>query len=192
MNRIRDLLVDGLLLALPLGAAAFLLKKAILLLARFLVPVAHLLPQGRWMGIAAVEMAALGLLLLILIVLGAFARSAPGRRLTDLLENVVLSKIPGYMIVKSVTADFAGLDRSADLRPALVSFDDNAVLGFIVEEPADAATCTAFIPSAPGAATGSVVIVSRERVRSIDASAGNAMRVMKQRGIGLQQLAKSP
>jgi uncharacterized membrane protein len=143
------------------------------------------------MGIAAVETAALGLLLLILILLGAFARSAPGRRLIEVLESVVLSKIPGYMIVKSVTSDLAGSDRDTDLRPALVSFDDNAVLGFIVEESTDAATCTVFIPTAPGAATGSVVIVSRTRVRSIDASASNAMRVMKQRGIGLQQLAKS-
>ena len=44
MSRLRDLLVDGILLALPLGAAAYLLYKAIMLLKSLLVPVAHLIP----------------------------------------------------------------------------------------------------------------------------------------------------
>jgi flagellar biosynthesis protein FliR len=55
MKRLRELLLDGILLALPLGAAAFLLQKVIGLLARLLIPVAQLLPEGRWLGIAAVE-----------------------------------------------------------------------------------------------------------------------------------------
>ena len=54
-NKLRDLLADGLLLALPLGAAAFLLHKVIGLLSKLLVPVAKLLPEGRWFGIAAIE-----------------------------------------------------------------------------------------------------------------------------------------
>ena len=58
IKRLRDLLVDGVLLALPLGAAAYLLYKAISLLIRLLAPVANLLLEGRWFGIAAAEIAA--------------------------------------------------------------------------------------------------------------------------------------
>jgi uncharacterized membrane protein len=192
MNRLRDLLVDGLLLAIPLGAAGFLLKKAIALLSRFLVPVAHLLPQGRWFGIAGIELAAFGVLVLGLILLGAFARTTPGKRFVATIESVVLSKVPGYLIVKTIAADLAATEKGTDLRPALVSFDDNTVLGFLVEEPAGTDACTLFIPSAPGAATGSVVIVPRERVQPLDASTGSAMRAMKQRGLGLQKLGKPP
>lgn len=190
MNRLRDLLVDGLLLAIPLGAAGFLLKRAVALLSHVLVPVAHLLPQGRWFGIAAIEVAAFGLLLLGLILLGTLARTTPGNHFVVALESVVLSKVPGYLIVKTITADLAATEKGTDLRPALVSFDDNTVLGFLVEEPAGTDTCTLFLPSAPGAATGSVVIVPRERVQPLDASTGSAMRAMKQRGLGLQQLGK--
>jgi len=191
-NKLRDLLVDGLLLALPLGAAAFLLHKVIGLLSKLLVPVAKLLPEGRWFGIAAIEMAALVVLLLVLLILGVFARSPLGRRVAATIENVVLGKIPGYMIIKGIATDLSSDEGDSDLRPALVAFDDNAVLGFVVEESADAATFTVFVPSAPGAASGSVVLVPRERVRMLDASTSRARRTMKQRGLGLQELTHAP
>lgn len=148
IKRLRDLLVDGVLLALPLGAAAYLLYKVISLLIRLLAPVSHLLPGARWFGIAAVAV-----LLVALVLLGAFTRSALGRRIAATLENVVLSKIPGYQIVKSIAADFGGSELQADLRPALVRFDDNTVLGFIVEESATADMVTVFVPDTPSAAS---------------------------------------
>ncbi|HJW45231.1 MAG TPA: DUF502 domain-containing protein [Lysobacter sp.] len=188
-QRLRDLLADGLLLALPLGAAAFLLVKVLGLLKKLLVPVAHLLPNGRLLGIAAIEIAAVFVLLLALLALGFFARSRLGRRLAGSIERVVLSKIPGYLVVKSIAADLTHDEGAYDLRPALVTFDDNAVLGFVVEEAADAAMFTVFLPGAPGAASGSVVLMPRERVQLLDADTGGAMRAMRQRGIGLQALA---
>jgi len=190
IKRLRDLLVDGMLLALPLGGAAYLLYKAISLLIRLLAPVAHLLPGARWFGIAAVEIAAVAVLLVALVLLGAFARSTLGRRIAETLESVVLSKIPGYQIVKSIAADFGGSERQEDLRPALVRFDDNTVLGLIVEESAAADMVTVFVPDAPSAASGSVVLVSRERVQRLNVPTGSAMKAMKQRGLGLQQLTK--
>lgn len=73
MNRLRTLLVDGFLLALPLGGAAFLLVKVIELLSKLLAPARRLLPEGRWFGIAAVEIAAIVVLLILLLILGVFA-----------------------------------------------------------------------------------------------------------------------
>jgi uncharacterized membrane protein len=191
-NRLRDLLVDGLLFALPLGAAAYLLHSAIGLLSKLLVPAQRLLPEGRWFGIAAVELAAFVVLLLILLLLGAFARSAPGRRVAGAIESVVLSKVPFYQILKNIAADLSGAEVDSSRRPALVAFDDNTVLGFIVEESADAATLTVFVPGAPGAASGSVVLVPRTRVHVLDAPTSRAMRAMKQRGLGLQGLTHAP
>jgi uncharacterized membrane protein len=191
MRRFRDLLVDGLLLALPLGGAAYLLHRAFTLLLKLLDPVAHLLPQGRWFGIAAVEVAALALLVLALLLLGLVARSALGVRIGGALENAVMSKIPGYLIIKSIVTDFASGEHSAEFRPALVSFNDNAALGFIVEESVDGGRFTVFVPSAPGAASGSVVLVAAERVQALDVPVAHARRSLKLRGLGLQQLVSA-
>lgn len=192
MKRLRDLLVDGMLLALPLGAAAYVLYKAIGLLTKLLAPIADLLPEGHWFAIAAVELAAVVVLLLGLLVLGLFARSSPGRRLAATIENVVLSKIPGYVIFKSIVAGFDGDDGDSELRPVLVAFDDNAVLGFITEEAADGGMFTVFVPGAPSTGSGNVVLVPRARVQPLDVPTRRVMRAMKQRGIGVQDLTQAP
>jgi uncharacterized membrane protein len=191
MNRLRDLLVDGILLALPLGVAAFLLRRVFGALVSVMAPVAHLLPQGRWYGIAALELAAVALALFGLLALGAFARSAPGRRLVARLESLVLGKFPGYMMMKSIAADFGGAQSDSGMQPALVSFDDNTVLGYIVEDAGAAGLLTVFIPSAPSAGSGSVVMVPRERVRPLKAASNAVRHTMKQRGVGLQELTRA-
>ena len=191
MNRLRDLLVDGILLALPLGIAAFLLYRIVGALVSVMAPVAHLLPPGRWFGVAALELAAAALALLGLVALGAFARSAPGRRLVATLDSVVAGKFPGYMMMKSVAADFSGAQSDGGLQPALVSFDDNTVLGYVVEDAGSAELVTVFVPSAPSAGSGSVVMVPRERVQPLDVPSNAVRQAMKQRGIGLQELART-
>jgi uncharacterized membrane protein len=191
MNKLRDLIIDGILLALPLGAAAYLLRKVVHLLMAMLGPVLHFAPDAHWYGIAALEIAALLALLLLLLLLGLFARSAPGRKLGATLEQLVLSKIPGYMIFKSIAADLGSTDREEEMRPALIAFDDNTVLGFVIEESeirTDDGLITVFIPGAPTAAQGSVVIVPRSRVKLLDVGMGSARKVMKQRGAGLLAL----
>ena len=194
MKRLRELLLDGILVALPLGAAAFLLHKVVGLLARLLIPIAHLLPEGRWLGIAALEIAAGVVLLVALLVLGAFARTAISRRMVETLEGVLLGKLPGYMMMKSLATDFTNAESDNALRPALVSFDDNTVLGFIVEGEPAGDLVTVFVPGAPSSSSGSVVLVPGSRVRALDVPTGSAMKSMKQRGLGLQEIAqaKSP
>jgi len=191
MNKLRDLLIDGVLLALPLGAAAFLVHKMVGLLVPMLTPAAHLLPPGHWFGVAAIDLAALLLLALGLIGLGVFSRSAPGRQLAETLEQLVLSKIPGYLIVKSIAADFSSTERDEGLQPALVSFDDNQVLGFIVEQDLAADRVAVFLPGAPSGGAGNVVVVPAARVEVLDASLGAARRAMKQRGLGLLALSSA-
>jgi hypothetical protein len=92
-----------------------------------LVPVAHLLPTGHFLGVAAIELAAIVVLLLVLLVLGVFARSTLGRGIGDAIERMVLSKFPGYQIVKSIATGFPDSRDETVLRAALVSFDDNPV-----------------------------------------------------------------
>ena len=191
MNKLRDLLIDGALLALPLGAVAYLLHRTVGLLVPLLTPAVRLLPPGHWLGVFAIDLAALVVIGLSLILLGMFARSPPGRRLASTLEQLVLSKIPGYLIVKSIATDLAGDDREQEsLRPALVSFDDNQVLGFVVEENQADGLCTVFLPGSPSSGSGNVVLVPSARVQFLAAQLGMARRAMKQRGLGLQELAQ--
>ena len=192
MNKLRDLLIDGVLLALPLGAAAYLVRKLVAALVPVLMPAAHLLPPGHWFGVAAIDLAALGLLVLALLGMGLFSRSRAGRRVAETLEQLVLSKIPGYLMIKSIAADFGSGEQEEGLRPVLVSFDDNQVLGFMVEKDDATDRVAVFLPGSPSPAGGNVVVVPSARVQMLDASLGLSRRAMKQRGLGLLQLATLP
>jgi len=189
MSWLRDRLIDGLLLALPLIAVVYLLAHLWSALRRLLEPLAVLAPQGRWLGIAAIDIIAIAALLVVLAALGVFARSGAGRALAESLERLVLRKIPGFLLFKSIAAGFTGEERETGFAPALVAFDDNTVLGFVVEQAVGEDTMTVFVPSAPTPAAGSVVLVPRSRVTLLDASTGTAIQIVTRLGIGLQRVS---
>ncbi len=192
MNKLRDRLIDGVLMALPLGAVAYLVLKVVGVLVPLLKPAAQLLPPDHFFGVLAIDLLALALLALGLVGMGVFSRSKAGRRVAETLERLVLSKIPGYLMVKSIAADFSSTEHDEGLRPALVSFDDHQVLGFVVEQDLVADRVAVFLPGAPSPGGGNVVVVPAARVRLLDAALGTARRTMKQRGLGLLQLAAVP
>lgn len=193
MKRMRDLMIDGLLLALPVVVVALLLQTVVGAIVRWFAPVSHLLPQGRWFGIAAVDVAALCALALALALIGAFAHTRAGRVVSHKLEDIVLRKIPGYLLFKSVVVGFSSEERESGLTPALISFDDNTVLGFIVEQSdSPDGLVTVFIPAAPTPAAGSVVLVPRARVTVLQVPVSRAMHAVSRLGLGLQQLTSLP
>ena len=63
------------------------------------------------------------------------------------------------------------------------------MLGFVVEHDAATDRVVVFLPGAPGAGAGSVVVVPVARVQWLEAPLGAARRAMKQRGLGLLELA---
>jgi uncharacterized membrane protein len=189
MQRLRDMLIDGLLLAVPLIVLGYILFRTVEVIARLSSPIAKRLPDFKWWGVAMADIVAVIILVLLLLGLGAFAISPIGRKANAWLERVVLSKIPGFLIFKSMAAGFSNDGRDAGLVPALVTFDDNTVLGFVVESGVtDEELLTVFVPSAPTPAAGTVFLMPRERVRILDVSVARAMGTVTRLGLGLKEL----
>jgi uncharacterized membrane protein len=191
IGRLRDLFIDGLLLALPLAVMFVLLQKVIAAISKLLAPAQKLLPEANWFGLGLVDLLAVAVLLLGLVAIGAFARSAMGRRLSGWIERIVLRKIPGFLLYKSIVAGFSQEERDTGLTPALVAFDDNVVLGFIVEQ-ADSPEgwVTVFVPAAPTPAAGNVLLMERSRVTPLDVPVSAALHTVTRLGLGLQALAR--
>jgi uncharacterized membrane protein len=188
-HRLRDMFIDGLLLAVPLIVLGYILFRTVQVIAQLSSPIARRLPDFNWWGIAMADILAVILLVLLLLGLGAFALSPLGRRFNTWLERMVLSKIPGYLILKSMAAGFSKDGKEGGLLPALVSFDDNTVLGFVVETGVtDDGLLTVFVPSAPTPAAGTVFLMPRERVRVLDVPVAHAMVTVTRLGLGLKDL----
>lgn len=186
MRWLRDILVDGLLLAVPLIALGYLLAHAVKSIGHLLAPLAKLAPGDRWLGVATIDLLAIGALLVILILVGAFARSAWGQRFATAIEKVVLRKIPGFLLFKAMATGFSSTDSDQGFDPALIWFDDHAELGFVIEDDGSAEQIVVFLPSAPTPAAGNVVVVPRERVQRLAITASEAIGTVTRLGLGLQ------
>jgi len=191
MARLREAFIDGLLLALPLVVVVLILAQVIGVIRKVSAPIAKQLPNLGVFGVTLVDLVAIVVLVLLLIALGAFARSSLGKRVSEKLERVVLKKIPGFLFFKSMAVGF-GKDRDDEgMTPVLVSFDDNTVLGFIVEQNNDDDLVTVFVPSAPTPVAGTVYLLPRSRLQVLDIPTRQAVTTVVRLGVGLKELLPS-
>lgn len=193
MKRLRDLLVEGALLAVPVVLLALVAVQAYRFVARVSAPLAAHFPNLSLAGIALSELLLVVLLLVGLLALGVFRRSVLGRWWDRKVERLVLRKMPGFMLLKSIAGGLTGKtegDRS--VVPVWVALDDQTMLAFLIEESAtDDGLCTVFVPSAPTPAAGTVVLVESRRVRRIDAPLATAMATVTGLGLGTQALLRA-
>jgi uncharacterized membrane protein len=187
---VKTTLVGGLLFLVPLAVTLLVLQKAIGALSKLVKPIADEIPVETVAGIHMRQLLSALILVLVGFVAGLFARTRPARKLTQYLEQVVLRKLPAYRLLKDEAAAATG--ESRELQVALARFDDNTVLGFIVEPPVNGIV-TVFVPSAPTPAAGAFYYLPEDRVQKVDATVADAAKVVRQLGAGSSQLlSKSP
>src|SRR5262245_38938500 len=107
-------------------------------------------------------------------------------RLTRAIEQLILSKMPGYTLFKSVASGAAGFG-DGDVKVALANIDDAWLMAFIIEQHASG-LLTVFIPSAPTPTAGSIYFLTEQQVKRLDVPVSAAMKCVMQLGVGSRQL----
>jgi uncharacterized membrane protein len=181
MKPLTTTLIGGLVFLLPLIVALAVLGQGLALMAGVAKPLAALFPAQQVGGVALVSLVALLLMLLLCYGAGLLARAALGRTLSASFEDRLQALYPRYTIIKGMTQAL-GVDRvKSGLKTVLVSFDDHQLFAVEVERLADGRVVV-FLPGAPDPWSGSVVLVSRERVAALQVEIGALHRSLK--GIG--------
>jgi uncharacterized membrane protein len=176
-------LVGGLLVVLPLWVSLLLLLKAINGALKLLLPIAKLLPQT----IVHEKVVALGLLLLICFLVGLITRTRSGQRVGHWISENILSRIPGFALIRGVTRQFTG-DKAEDLfQPALVEIEEALVPAFIIEKHSDG-QFTVFVSSSPTPMAGAIYILQPERVHPVDVPLHKAMVCVTKWGTGAAEM----
>jgi len=176
-------LVGGLLIVLPLWVSVLLLLKAINGALKLLLPIAKLLPQT----IVHEKVVALGLLLLICFLVGLITRTRSGQRGVHWITENILSRIPGFALIRGVTRQFTG-DKAEDLfQPALVEIEEALVPAFIIEKHSDG-QFTVFVSSSPTPMAGAIYILQPERVHPVDVPLHKAMSCVTKWGTGAAEM----
>jgi len=152
-------------------------------MARVAQPLAAMFPDREVGGVALASLIAMALLLLLCYGAGLLARAALGRSLSASFEDRLETVYPRYTIIKGMTQAL-GIDGvKSDLKTVVVTFDDHQILAVEVERLADGRVVV-FLPGAPDPWSGSVVMVSQERVERVPVEIGALHRSLKSVGRG--------
>lgn len=176
-------LVGGLFFLAPLVLLLIVLGKVINVLKKVTRPMMRPLDHWQVGGIALHEIMAVVLLLLICLAAGLFARTPVAKRLLRNLETRVLVHLPGYEVMKTIMGDQLAPTGQDDLQVVFAQTDAGWQLAILIEQINDG-LYVVFIPDAPSLRNGSVVYAEKDKIRHIDISRKEAIRLIRRMGVG--------
>ncbi|MFC3881353.1 hypothetical protein ACFOSV_14260 [Algoriphagus namhaensis] len=133
-------------------------------------------------------------LILVCFAAGWIAKLGAGQKMIRLIEDNVLSLFPGYSLMKSTLEARAGVSGESNFPVVLVPID-GLMFGFHVDT-LDNGDFVVFIPGAPSAWEGNVVIFPENQVTNTDYKQDVIIDIMRQLGTNtnstlLKSLAKN-
>ena len=183
LRLVRTTLIGGLLFLVPIVALVAVLEKAHVVALKIVAPLAARLPVESVIGLDAPVLLAVALIVSFCLLTGLFARTALAQRIVEGLETSVLSKVPGYAFLRSVTRSMVGVEDDRGYPVVLARFDDTWQLGLRVEE-LDNGLCAVFVPGAPDPQSGAVHFLGADRLTPVAVSLSAALSCLKRRGSG--------
>ncbi len=184
---VKTTIIGGLLFLVPAVLIALLVKHAVELAGKLLVPIEKLLPAEKIGGVALEHLLSVVFILAVCFLGGLAVRTSPGAKLNAWLERMILRRVPGFGLVKRVTKEMANMETQSDFSAALARIEDAWVLSFIVEK-LDNGLLAVFVPSAPTPAAGSIYYLTEDRVKRLDVPVSSAIQCIMRLGVGSKEL----
>ena len=186
---LRLTLVGGILFLVPFVALLFFIGKALAIAHKLTDPLAARIPVHSVIGLRTPVLLASAVLVLFCFVVGLFARTALAQKIIDWLEAAVLSNVPGYVFLKSLSESFLGAETEAVYQVVLARIEDAWQLGFLIER-LEGGHVAVFVPGAPNPLSGSVYFMSEDRIRPTNIPALAALKCLKRLGVGSNALLR--
>ena len=178
---IRTTITGGILFLLPGVVLLFFFEKAYSILKVVSQPIANRISKSI-LGFDGSMLITVLLLILICFAAGLIFRSKRVKRTMEKLEDRVLIFIPGYSLLKSITADTIGEEMQHKLIPVRVEDGDSWLLGFLVEEGKQLSTV--FLPDAPRYDAGEIRLLPSSSVIRLEISTNKFTKVIQSYGVG--------
>lgn len=183
-------LIGGVVFLLPLIVVLYVLGQGLALAAHAVQPLVGLLPDKSVGGITFASMAALAVLLLLCFGAGLLARAAVGQTFSARFEDKLQTLYPRYSVIKAMSQGLHGALGKKVLKPVLATFDDHQLIGFDIGR-LDDGRVVLYVPGAPDAWSGSVLLVAPQRVEVLDLDAGDLAKALQGLGVGLPGLMRA-
>jgi uncharacterized membrane protein len=163
---VKTTIIGGLLFLVPVGVLIIVLAKVVDLMLLVAKPLSNFIPVDTVARVAVADFVAVVILVLICFIAGLLARRALIRTTVERIEDKVLSKLPGYVLIKGMLSGLEE-DDTHTLYPVLVAFDSSARIGLEIER-LDDGRIVVMTPSSPNPWSGMIHIVDAGRVQRLD------------------------
>lgn len=182
---VRTTLTGGILFLLPVILLGMIFSKVNGILIKLSAPIADKLPEIIF-GFNGSKLIAIVLLLLLCFLGGVLFRLKFVKRWVGLLEENILVYLPGYSLIKSITAGAIGEEADINMLPILVKDEEKWNFGFLVEE--GKSNSTVFLPEAPKHDSGDIMIVPNTSIKKLDIKTNKFAKSINNFGKGVVHL----
>jgi uncharacterized membrane protein len=173
--------LGGVLFLVPIVAFIVIFGKALQITHKIAEPLAELLGVDTIAGIAVVELIGIAILVLICFLAGLAAEWPHVKQWVQALEANVLGKIPAYELLKTKAESALDFENSEEMRTVKVRFDDSWQFAFEMER-IEGGDVVIFLPGAPDPWSGSVCVVTEDRITPVDMTVKSTVDLMKRIG----------
>jgi len=183
LSFIKTTVLGGMLFLVPVVVLIAIVGKGLQLTSALAAPIGELLGVDTIAGVAVVELLAVGVLVLICFLAGLVAETPRAKRWVRSLEENLLEKIPTYQLLKTKAQSALEFENSERLQTVKVRFDDSWQLAFEMRRT-DSGDVVLFLPGAPDPWSGSICIVTADRVEKLDMTVRAVVKLLKSLGRG--------
>ena len=186
---VKAMVIGGVLFFIPLIILIVILQKAFQIAAALVMPIIKLLNVTHIFGIGVEIIVAIAIILFILYLGGLISKTSRAKKAVKKIEDALLSKVPGYDMIKNMGESFVGFEGNTSISTVLVRIEDAWQYGFLIEE-FEGEQYAVYVPGAPNPMSGSVYILEKTRIKKTNIPLQAAMKSLRGLGIGSNELLK--
>ncbi|WP_254509291.1 DUF502 domain-containing protein [Anatilimnocola floriformis] len=187
INFVKSTVVGGIFVLVPLVLLCVVLGQAATFAYEIIHPVILLMPVHNASTVSLAFAIAILVVVLVCFLAGLLARTAVSQWFVGSLEQVILTFVPGYGLMKSMGQGWVGIRGEEPHQPVLVQFDDSAQIGFLMDTLADGRQVI-FVPDVPTPWSGTLVLMAAERISPLPFSTKQAIDCLRQLGANSSKL----
>lgn len=184
---LKSTFLRGFVFLLPLIVVGLILQQTVVRLAKIVKPIAEWIQVKAVVGIEMPYLIALLLLLLLGFLGGLLAQTKLGSSFRSALDRWLSGHIPGYVSTKKKTKSMVGSVPEPRWPAVLVKVGETWRFGLLHDRP-HAGWSTVFLPNAPAANTGMVILVSDDQVKPLNVDSEALNRCLGELGAGSEAL----
>lgn len=194
-NFFKTTLLGGIIVILPSTILLFALKWLFGMVGKGIKPLTDLVVGNVALPNQYNQLIATAIVITVIVLgcffVGLFVRTRIGQWIYNSLENSVLSRAPGYKMVKETVNQFLGKKESPFASVALVQIfeNDTKVTAFITDRHGDG-TVTVFVPTGPNPTSGFIYHINEKYVHPVNIAVEDAMRSVISCGAGSGDMIK--